>query len=142
MSLTMRMKIVSDQIIHSKICLKNVASSCGGLLTAFPSYKNIYESTIGNLRISRCQSTIQACKTDSPRLRNLIYPKAVFIKKFALSPTDWFWNLLVSCWKLSFSLAKGVDLGKKRWWNHRRVQKRLLSSQITIFDFLDMWERC
>jgi hypothetical protein len=81
---------VSDQIILSEICLKNDASSCGGLLTAFPRSKNISESTIGNLRISRCQSTIQACKTDSPRLRNLIFPKAVFIKKSALSPAHWF----------------------------------------------------
>jgi hypothetical protein len=72
---------VSDQIIHYEICLKNYALSCGGILATFPSSKCISESTIGNIRMSSCQSTIQACKKDSPRLRNLIFPKAVFIKK-------------------------------------------------------------
>jgi hypothetical protein len=81
MCMEMVFMCVSDQIIHSEICLKNDASSCGGLLTAFPSSKCRSESTIGNLRMSSCQSTIQACKTDSPRLKNLIFPKAVFIKK-------------------------------------------------------------
>jgi hypothetical protein len=88
---------VSDQIIHSEICLKNDASSCGGLLTALPRSKNRYESTIGKFSISRCQSTIQACKTDSPWFKKLIFSKAVFIKKYALSPAHWFGNMLVSC---------------------------------------------
>jgi len=80
---------VSDQIIHYEICLKNDASSCGGLLTVFPSSKNRYESTIGNISISSCQLTIQACKMDSPRLKNWIFPKAIFIKKKSLSPAHW-----------------------------------------------------
>jgi hypothetical protein len=75
---TKGMICVSDQIIHSEICLKNDASSCRGLLTTFPSSKNISESTIGKLRISSCQSTIQACKTHSLQLKNFDFSQGSF----------------------------------------------------------------
>jgi hypothetical protein len=55
--------------------------SCGALLPTFPSSKFRSEDTTGKLRICRCQSTIQTCKTTSPRLRKVSFPTDNFFWK-------------------------------------------------------------
>jgi hypothetical protein len=54
---------------------------CGELFPTFPSSKFGSEDTNGNLRICRCQSTIQTCKTTSPRLRKVSFPTGSFFWK-------------------------------------------------------------